>query len=101
MSNLMSSQNTIADRLLEEARKKTAKSESPLLGKVALIVGVTAVLVSPVSLLGWIVGAVAIGTGAAAARRPVSVTQARIAIALGAAATLIGVFFFTLNIALG
>jgi ABC-type enterochelin transport system permease subunit len=101
MSNLMSSQKTIADRLLEEARKKTAKSENPLLGKVALIVGVTAVLVSPVSLLGWIVGAVAIGIGVAAAHRPVSVTQARIAIALGAAAILIGVFFFTLNVALG
>ena len=96
----MSSENTVADRLLEDARKKTAKSESPVLGKVALIVGAVALLVSPISILGWIVGAVGIGFGAAARRRPVSAKQAMIAMALGGAAILIGIFFYTLNIAL-
>jgi hypothetical protein len=97
----MSSENTVADRLLEDARKKTAKSENPAMGKVALIVGVIALLVSPISILGWIVGAVAIGLGVAAVRRPVTAKQAKIAMALGGAAILIGVFFFTLNVSLG
>jgi hypothetical protein len=96
----MSTENTIADRLLEEARRKTAKSESPTLGKAALIVGVIALFVSPVSIAGWIFGAVTIGLGAAAARRPVSARKAKIAMLLGSAAILIGVFFYTLNIAL-
>ena len=43
----MSSDNTVADRLLDDARKKTARQESPATGKVALIVGVIALLVSP------------------------------------------------------
>jgi hypothetical protein len=96
----MSTENTIADRLLEEARKKTAKSESPALGKAALIVGAFALFVSPVSIAGWIFGAVTIGLGLAAARRPVSARKAKIAMLLGGAAILIGVFFYTLNIAL-
>ena len=95
----MSQDNTVADRLLEDARKKTAKSESPTLGKVALIVGAVALLVSPISILGWVVGAVAIGLGAAAVRRPAAAKQAKIAMALGFAAILVGVFFFTMNIA--
>ena len=45
----MSSENDVADRLLSEARKKTAKQDSPKMGKVALIVGILAVIVSPVS----------------------------------------------------
>ena len=51
----MSSDNTVADRLLDDARKKTARQENPATGKVALIVGAIALLVSPVSILGWIV----------------------------------------------
>jgi hypothetical protein len=97
----MSTENTVADRLLEDARKKTAKSESPALGKAALIVGVVALLFSPISIVGWIIGAAAIGLGASAVRRPVSAKQAKIAMALGAAAILVGVFFFTLNVAMG
>ena len=97
----MSTENTVADRLLEDARKKTAKSESPALGKVALIVGAIALLVSPISIVGWIVGATAIGLGAAAVRRPASAKQAKIAMGLGVTAILIGVFFFTLNVAMG
>ena len=63
----MSSDNTVADRLLDDARKKTARQENPSTGKVALIVGVIALLVSPVSILGWIVGTAAVVTGAMAA----------------------------------
>jgi hypothetical protein len=95
----MSSENSVADRLLSDARKKTAKQESPMLGKVALIVGAIALLVSPISILGWIGGAITLGIGGAAVRRPASAKSAKIAIMLGAAAILIGVFFYTLYIA--
>ena len=66
----MSSENDVADRLLSEARKKTAKQDSPTMGKVALIVGIIAVIASPISILGWILGAAAVGTGVIAVRRP-------------------------------
>jgi hypothetical protein len=96
----MSTENTVADRLLADARKRAAKGESPALAKAALIVGVVALLLSPISIVGWIVGAVALGLGTAAVRRPVSVKQAKLAMVLGLAAILIGVFFYTLNVAL-
>jgi predicted transporter len=67
---------------------------------VALIVGALALLVSPISILGWIVGAAAIGLGVAAVRRPAAAKQAKIAMVLGGLAILVGVFFFTLNVAL-
>jgi hypothetical protein len=95
----MSTENTVADRLLQEARRRTAKNESPRLGKVALIVGVIALIVSPVSILGWIGGVTALCLGGAAARRPVSTKHAKIAMYLGAAAILVGVFFAARNIA--
>ncbi len=66
----------------------------------ALIVGVIGLLVSPVSILGWIVGATAVALGAAAVKHPVAAKQGRFGIGLGVAAILIGVFFFTLNISL-
>jgi hypothetical protein len=97
----MSTENTVADRLLTDARKKTAKNESPALGKAALIVGAVALLVSPISILGWIVGATAVGLGGASVSRPACAKSAKIALALGVAAILIGTFFFTLNVARG
>ncbi|HEX8519734.1 MAG TPA: hypothetical protein VF667_09100 [Pseudonocardia sp.] len=96
----MSQENTVADRLLDDARKKTARQEKPATGRTAVIVGVLALLVSPVSILGWIVGAVTLALGAKAVKHPATAKQGRIALALGAAAILIGVFFFTLNIAM-
>lgn len=97
----MSTDKTVADRLLDDARAKTAREESPKLGKIALIVGIVALLVSPISILGWVFGAAALGLGVAAVRRPVSAKQAKIAMVLGVAAILVGVFFFTLNMAQG
>src|ERR1700709_1151608 len=75
----MSTENTVADRLLQDARRRTAKNESPKLGKAALIVGVIALILSPISILGWIGGATALGLGGAAVRRPVCAKQAKIA----------------------
>ena len=62
----MSSENDVADRLLAEARKKTAKQESPKLGKISLIIGIIALIVSPVSIAGWVFGLAAVGTGVTA-----------------------------------
>ena len=73
----MSSENTVADRLLDDARKKTARQEKPATGKVALIVGAIALLVSPVSILGWIVGTAAVVTGVLAVKHPASPSRAR------------------------
>jgi hypothetical protein len=95
----MTSDNPVADRLVTDARKKTARLESPVLAKAALIVGVVAVLASPISIAGWILGAAAVGLGVPGVQREASAKQAKIAIVLGVAAILIGVFFFTLNIA--
>lgn len=97
----MTAPNPVAERLLAEARKKTARQHSAVLARVALAIGVVAVLVSPISLLGWMTGATALVLGLAAARRPIGTEQARIAVGLGFAAILIGVFFFTMNIAMG
>ncbi len=91
----MSSEN-VADRLLTDARKKTAKNESSTLGKVALIVGAIALLASPISIAGWVLGATAVGLGAVAVRLPTAAKMAKIGIGLGVAAILVGVFFFTL-----
>jgi hypothetical protein len=96
----MSSDNTVADRLLDDARKKTARQENPATGKVALIVGAIALLVSPVSILGWIVGTAAVVTGVMAVKHPATAKQGKIGIGLGVAAILIGLFFFTLNISM-
>lgn len=95
----MSTDNT-TDRLLAEAREKTASDDSPKPGKTALIVGVIALIGSPISIVGWTLGAVAVGLGFAAAKKPASAKQAKIAMGLGAAAILIGLFFFNLNLAL-
>ena len=95
----MSSDN-VTDRLLEDARRKTARQEQPASGRAALVVGVIGLLASPVSVLGWLIGAAAVALGAMAVKHPAAAKQGRIAIGLGAAAILIGVFFFTLNISL-
>jgi uncharacterized membrane protein HdeD (DUF308 family) len=95
----MSSENDVAERLLAEARKKTAKQDSPKLGKISLIIGIIALIASPISILGWVLGLAAVGTGVTAVRRPSATKQPKIAIALGIVAILVGVFFFTLNVA--
>ena len=96
----MDSDHNVADRLVGDARRKTAKNESPGLGKIAMIVGIVALVVSPISIAGWIVGAAAVGLGVTALRRPVPPKQARLGIILGSVAILVGVFFFTLNLAM-
>lgn len=92
----MSSDKSVADRLLDDARAKTAREAQPKLGKVALIVGVVALLASPISIAGWVLGASALILGLIAARNPETAKPAKIAMVLGAAAVFVGIFFFTL-----
>lgn len=96
----MSPDKSVADRLIAEARAKAVRAESPTPGRVALAVGIIALVVSPVSILGWVFGATALGLGVSASRRPLAARQARIAMVLGGAAILVGLFFFSLNVAL-
>lgn len=95
----MSQENPVVDRLLAEARKKTARQQSPVLGKVALVIAIVALVASPISIVGWVGGLAAIGVGIAAVRNPATAKLAKIAMWLGFAAILVGVFFFSLAIA--
>lgn len=91
----MSTDNT-TDRLLADAREKTASDENPKPGRIALIVGVIALVASPAPIVGWILGAVTLLLGALAVKKPASAKQAKIAIWLGVAAVLASLFFFNL-----
>jgi hypothetical protein len=96
----MSSDNPVADRLLNDARKKGAREQSPTLAIIGIVVGAVGVVgafLSPI--VGWVLGAVAIGLGVPGVQRPTSAKQSKIAMLAGAAAVLVGVFFFTKYIA--
>ena len=95
----MTMENPLADKLLNDARKKTARVDNPSMTKAALIVGIVAALTSPVSIAGWVLGLTAIGLGVPGSQRPLTAQHARIAIVLGVVAILVGTFFFTLNMA--
>ncbi|WP_028926612.1 hypothetical protein [Pseudonocardia acaciae] len=98
----MTSDNPVADRLVTDARKKTERLQSPALAKAALIVGALGVVAAALMpIAGWVLGAVTIGLGVPGMQREVSAKQAKIAVVLGVAAILVGVFFFTLRIAKG
>lgn len=95
------SENTTetADRLLADARKKTARQQGAAMGKIALTVGIIALVVSPISIAGWVGGVAALVLGGLAVRNPDTAKLGKIAMGLGFAAILVGVFFFTMNIA--
>jgi hypothetical protein len=96
----MSAEKTVTDRLLQDARRKTAQQESPTLGRVALGFGILAVLASPISIAGWVLAVITLAVALVAQPRPASARHARIAFFLAGAAVLIGVFFFSLSVAL-
>ncbi len=96
----MTSDNPTADRLLSDARKKTAQRESPMLAQIALVVGVLAVGVGVlVPVAGWVLGAVAAGMAMVSIQRVAAVKLARIALILGVAGILVATFRFTLYLA--
>jgi Tfp pilus assembly protein PilN len=98
----MTSDNPVADKLVTDARKKTERLQSPTLALAALIVGILGVIAAPfMPIAGWILGAVTIGLGVPGMQREVSAKQAKIAVVIGVAAILVGVFFFTYTISKG
>ncbi len=99
----MSNENTVADRLLTDARKKGARQESSTLAKVALATSILAVL----SLLfliypfapAWPLGAAAVIMGGIATKRTTGKTMAWIACTVGFLAICAATFFYTLVMA--
>lgn len=100
--NEKSTDNAVADRLLSEARKRTAQQHKAPTGrgKIAMIVGIVALVASPISIAGWVLGLLTVGLGLAAVRRPDQAKLAKIALALGVGAIFVATFFFTLSISL-
>ncbi|GJF05155.1 hypothetical protein [Pseudonocardia sp. D17] len=96
------SESNVADRLLSEARKRTAQQERTAAGrgKLVLVVGIIAFVASPISLAGYVLGVITIGLGIATIRKPEHTKNAKIALALGVAAILVATFFFTLRISM-
>ena len=108
----MSSDNPTADRLVSDARKKTAAQDNPRLAQIGLAAGalglvavlalaatsISTTLVHP--LVGWVLGAAAVGLGGSSLKSPAAAKLAKIALVLGVLAILVGTFFFTLRIAL-
>lgn len=91
----MSADNT-TDRLLADARAKTARDASPLLGKISVIVGVIALLTCLAPVVVWPLGGIAVILGGVAMLRPASAAQGRIGLILGILAIFAGVFVYNL-----
>jgi uncharacterized membrane protein len=102
----MTSDNPTADRLLNDARKKTAAQEKPLLAQIGVGIGALGVVLGLVSLailspvsspaVAWVTGAVAAILGGISLQRGAAVKLAKIALVLGVVAILVGTFRFTL-----
>jgi hypothetical protein len=99
----MSTENPVADRLVNDARKKTARQGSPLLARIALGISILAMLASPFLLFGyplvWAVGGIAVITGGVAVQRSVARKTAWAACIIGFVAICVGTFLYTLLIA--
>lgn len=107
----MSSDNPTADRLVNDARKKTASLGSPLLAQIGVGIGALGVVLGLVSLaflspvsspaVAWGTGAIAAVLGGISLQRGAAVKLAKIALVLGIVAILVGTFRFTLLVAQG
>jgi len=96
----MSSENPVADRLLNDARKKSARAENPALTMAAMITGVLGLLAAYwVPLVGWILGVVSVGLAVPGVRVPDAGTRVKIAMVIGAGSILVGVYSFCQAIA--
>jgi uncharacterized membrane protein HdeD (DUF308 family) len=98
----MSTENPVAQRLVNDARKKTARQGSPLLARIALGISVLALISTPFLLYGyplvWAVGGAAVITGGIAVQRSVSKKTAWAACIIGFVAICAGTFIYTLLI---
>ncbi len=99
----MSTENPVADRLVNDARKKTARQGSPLLARIALGISILALISTPFLLYGyplvWAVGGVAVITGGIAVQRSVAKKTAWAACIIGFVAICAGTFLYTMLIA--
>lgn len=96
----MSTENTVAERLLTDARKKAARQENSILAKAALATSVLAllsllVMVYPIP-AAWPLGAAAIIMGGIAAKRTVGRKMAWTAMTIGFLAVCGATFVYTL-----
>ncbi len=100
----MSTENPVAQRLVNDARKKTARQGSPLLAWIALGISILAVPATlwPFFMFGyppaWALGLAGVITGAVAVQRSVARKTAWAACIIGFLAICVGTFFFTLVI---
>lgn len=97
----MSSDNPTADRLLDDARKKSASQESPILAYIGLAVALVGLICLAVlgdatqaAVAGWVTGAVAVGLGTASVKKGAAVKLAKSALILGILAILGATFIF-------
>lgn len=96
----MSTDNTVAERLLADARKKSAQQESPTLAKVALGTSILAVLSLLVLVYpfapAWPLGAAGVVMGGIATKRTAGKRIAWIACVIGFLAICAATFVYTL-----
>ncbi|MDQ2706415.1 MAG: hypothetical protein M3Z25_01680 [Actinomycetota bacterium] len=93
----MTSDNPTADRLLSDARKKTAALESPMLAYIGIALAAIGLIVGAtvIPLVGWVLGAAAVALGGVSLKRDVAVKLARIALLIGVVAILATTFNVT------
>ncbi|HEY4005314.1 MAG TPA: hypothetical protein VGM60_09040 [Pseudonocardia sp.] len=91
----MTSDNPVADRLLSDARKKTARVENGPLGTAALIIGLLALAsCGLIPGVGWALGAVGVAVSIVGMLRPGSAMLSRIGLGTSIVALIGATFFF-------
>lgn len=107
----MSSDNPTADRLLNDARKKSADQAKPPLALAGIGIGAVGVLLGIIGLPGtgvtpmtlpiicWVTGVIAAVLAVVVLKKQVGVKWAKLALVLGVASILVGTFLFTYYIA--
>jgi hypothetical protein len=97
----MSSDNPTADRLVSDARKKTASQGSPVLAWIGIAIAVVGaaclVLIGDATqgaTAGWVTGAIAAALGATSIKKGVAGNLAKVALVLGVIVILVATFIF-------
>jgi hypothetical protein len=93
----MTSENPVADRLLNDARKKESRVASSPLDIAALVISLVGLAGSGyIPLVGIVLGVVGVIVGVLAVRKPANTKLAWGGVAIGAIAIIVGVLY-TLN----
>ncbi|HZZ47241.1 MAG TPA: hypothetical protein VFE65_10185 [Pseudonocardia sp.] len=95
----MSSENPVADRLLDDARKRETQAKSSPLDITALVLGLVAIASSGlIPILGIVAGLAAIVVGIVATKKPGNTKMAWGGAAAGAIGIIVGVLYTLSNI---